>query len=222
MKRRSTLKENRAGSETLARQAYTVLEEMILTLELKPGAILNEQQLIAKTGFGRTPLREALLRLARERLVRVLPRKGIIVSEINPSDFHSLLETRRVIDGLIASQASARATAEQRRRLRELARLMETTAKKNQLREYMRLDQEFDTLVEEACNNPFAVRAVKPLHAHCRRFWFQYRHAGDLMRAAHLHSVLMKSIADGNRKKAAIASSALVDYLAEFARESIA
>jgi DNA-binding GntR family transcriptional regulator len=132
-----------------------------------------------------------------------------------------LLDTRRVLDSLIASQATKRATTRQRNRLKDLAGSIEGAARKNHLREYMQLDQEFDRLVEEACNNPFAVRAVKPLHAHCRRFWFQYYHAGDLIKAAHLHSRLMKSIAAGEQNKSAAASSALVDYLAEFTRQTM-
>ena len=208
-------------SETLARQAYAVLQEMILTLDLKPGAVINEKSLIEQTGFGRTPLREALLRLARERLVRVLPRKGIIVSEINPADFTALLETRSVLDELIALRAAKRVTGEQRTRLKDIASRMESAAKKNQLRDYMRLDEEFDTLIEEACRNPFAVRAVKPLHAHCRRFWFQYQHAGDLAKAARLHMSLMKSISASESKKISTASSQLIGYLSDFTRTAI-
>src|SRR5262249_44413337 len=71
-------------AESLTEQAYRVIEEQIVTLRLKPGDILSEQLLSTTTRFGRTPIREALQRLAREGLITILPRKGILVSDINP------------------------------------------------------------------------------------------------------------------------------------------
>ena len=70
--------------ETLTDLAYRQIEERIVTLRLKPGEVLSEQWLSATLKIGRTPIREALQRLALEGLVRILPRKGILVSEITP------------------------------------------------------------------------------------------------------------------------------------------
>src|SRR5271167_4097719 len=71
-------------AQTLTEQAYRLIVEQIVTLRLKPGEILSEQGLSATIRIGRTPIREALQRLAREGLVTILPRKGILVSDINP------------------------------------------------------------------------------------------------------------------------------------------
>src|SRR5262245_66544621 len=71
-------------AESMTEQAYRIIEEQIVTLRLKPGEVLSEQLLSATCGFGRTPIREALQRLAREGLITVLPRKGILVSDLNP------------------------------------------------------------------------------------------------------------------------------------------
>ena len=68
---------------SLTNQAYARLEELIVTLQLAPGEVVSEAALSDKVGIGRTPIREALHRLARERLVTILPRRGIIVTEIN-------------------------------------------------------------------------------------------------------------------------------------------
>ncbi|MFZ0100934.1 MAG: GntR family transcriptional regulator, partial [Pseudolabrys sp.] len=65
-------------NETLTEQAYRLIEEQIVTLRLKPGDVLSEQMLSATFDIGRTPIREALQRLAREGLITVLPRKGIL------------------------------------------------------------------------------------------------------------------------------------------------
>src|SRR5512140_525983 len=207
--------------ETLARKAYTVLEELILTLALQPGSVVTERELIRLTRLGRTPLREALLRLSRERLVEVLPRKGILISDINIAQYLSLLEVRRVIDRLIAENAAKRASADQREELRRIAAAMEQEAVHKHLVEFMRLDRAFDAVVETAARNNFAVSAVKPLHAHCRRFWYLYHHNGDLAKAAGLHSRLMRAIAVGNQREAGKASDALLDYLERFTKQTL-
>ncbi len=209
------------ANETLARKAYAMLEELILTLALQPGSVVTERELIRLTRLGRTPLREALLRLGRERLVEVLPRKGILISDINIAQYLSLLEVRRVIDRLIAENAARRASADQREELRQIASAMEQEAARKHLVEFMRLDRAFDAVVETAARNSFAVSAVKPLHAHCRRFWYLYRHNGDLAKAAGLHSRLMRAIAAGNAREAGRASDALLDYLERFTKQTL-
>jgi DNA-binding GntR family transcriptional regulator len=87
--------------ETLTERAYRAIEEQIVTLRLKPGDILSEQMLSAACAIGRTPIREALQRLAREGLVTILPRKGILVSDINPRHQLLLLEVRRELERLL-------------------------------------------------------------------------------------------------------------------------
>jgi DNA-binding GntR family transcriptional regulator len=81
--------------ETLTERAYRVIEEQIVTLRLKPGEILSEQMLSATYKFGRTPIREALQRLAREGLITIFPRKGILVSDLNPRNQLLVLEVSR-------------------------------------------------------------------------------------------------------------------------------
>jgi DNA-binding GntR family transcriptional regulator len=82
---------------SLTDRAYRDLEEMIVTLQLLPGSAVSETALSQRLGIGRTPIREALQRLARERLVTILPRRGIIVSEINVKSQLRLLEVRREV-----------------------------------------------------------------------------------------------------------------------------
>lgn len=210
-----------SGKMSLAEQAYTRLEEMIVTLELPPGSVVSEADLSRRTKIGRTPLREALQRLLVQNLVAMLPRRGMMVSEINFVDYLALLETRRVLDRLVVTKAARRASPDQRQRLRTIASAMSAAASVGDMTEFMRIDREFDHLVESASRNAFALQASVPLHAHCRRFWYYYRHNGDLTRAARLHSNLMQALADSNEEAAGEASDALVDYLEEFARSAL-
>src|SRR4030095_11590787 len=86
--------------DTLTEQAYRLIEEQIVTLRLRPGDVLSEQMLSATFKIGRTPIREALQRLAREGLITVLPRKGILVSDINPRSQLLVVGVRRQIEHL--------------------------------------------------------------------------------------------------------------------------
>src|SRR5258708_6689924 len=88
---------------SLTEQAYRALEEQIVTLKIAPGTVVSEAILGQRLGIGRTPIREALWRLARERLVTIIPHRGIIVSEINIKLQLRLLELRRVV-GRLASR----------------------------------------------------------------------------------------------------------------------
>ncbi len=203
---------------SLAEEAYVRLEEMIVTLDLPPGGVFSEADLGRKVRIGRTPLREALQRLQAQRLVTTLPRRGVVVSDINIVDYLAVLETRRVLDRLVAMKAARRASPAQRRMLEETAGAMQAAAAAGDMAEFMRLDNGFDRLVESASRSAFALQALVPLHAHCRRFWYLYRHSGDLPRAAELHAAMMRAVAAADEQSAGRASDALVDYLEEFAK----
>src|SRR5215510_4812555 len=118
-------------SRTLTEQAYNQLEEMIVTLKLAPGAVLSEQALSAELGIGRTPIREALQRLAIEGLVLVLPRKAIIVTDTDPRKQLLVLEVRRELERLLARCGAERASLEERQQFQAIADGMDTAAGSN-------------------------------------------------------------------------------------------
>ena len=209
------------SAESLAAQAYRLIEEMIVTLELAPGVNVTEKDLSVRLRIGRTPIREALQRLATERLVTAVPRHGILVAEINLSEHLALLEARRALDGLIANRAAARATAIQRDRLRDLSTKIVEAAAIPDVAEFMRADGEADSIVAQASRNVFAVQATTPFHTHCRRFWFMYKESGDLTESATLHRALFTAVADKDERGATAASDALLDYLVAFARQAL-
>ncbi len=206
---------------SLADQAYTLIEEMIVTLKLPPGHVFSESDLSIQTGIGRTPIREALQRLASGHLVATIPRRGVMVTEVNITEHLAILETRRVLDRLIAVKAARRASADQCDLIRELALAIRKAAGEEDIPEFMRLDREFDQQVGEASRNLYATRACAPLHAHCRRFWYLNRHNGDLTRSAALHGALMFAVADRNEAEAATCSDRLIDYLETFTRAEL-
>src|SRR5215210_9379864 len=209
-------------TETLTEQAYRVIEEQIVTLRLKPGDVLSEQMLSASFDIGRTPIREALQQLAREGLVTILPRKGILVSDLNPRNQLLVLEVRRELERLLSRSGAERATQAQRAQFREIARGMEHAAKTNDDIVFMRLDRELNRLVIEAAHNDYAARSMKLLQGLSRRFWYMhYRMAADLPLCARLHAQQARSIAKGDATLAARASDKLMDYTESFTRATL-
>ncbi|ACL63046.1 GntR family transcriptional regulator [Methylobacterium nodulans] len=207
---------------SLAEQAYHQLEELITTLALPPGTVLAEQGLAQRLQIGRTPIREALQRLARDGLVVVIPRRGILVSEINLRTQLRLLETRRVLEHLIARLAAERATAEERRAFAEIAANMRAAADAADDIAFMRLDRQFNELAAAASRNEFAVRSLNSMAALSRRFWYQhYKEAADLPLAANLHAEVCEAIAKRDVKAAGEASDRLMDYIDSFARKTL-
>lgn len=221
---RSVRKGERANlaPETLTEQAYRLIEERIVTLRLKPGDVISEQILSATFKIGRTPIREALQRLAREGLVTVLPRKGILVSDINPRNQLLVLEVRREIERLLSRAGAERANQQQRDRLTEIAQGMDRAAKSNDDIAFMRLDRELNRLMIEAAHNDYAARSMKLLQGLSRRFWYMhYRDAADLPLCARLHANQARAIAQGNGEAAARATDKLMDYVENFTRATV-
>jgi DNA-binding GntR family transcriptional regulator len=211
-----------APAQSLTDLAYMHLEEMIVTLKLAPGAVVSEAELSVLTGIGRTPIREALQRLARERLVSILPRRGIIVSEINVGNQLRLLEVRRVLERLIARSAARRATPAERERFRTLARDFEKSAKNDDDVTFMRTDREFNTLCSAASHNEFAAGAMSLMHSLSRRFWYiHYKQAADMPLTAKLHADIARAIAEEDEEAAAKASDKLLDVIEKFTRDTV-
>jgi DNA-binding GntR family transcriptional regulator len=222
VRRRGPAAPDPADTTPLADRAWRALEEDIVTLRIAPGSVVSEAGLSAQLGLGRTPVREALQRLATEGLVQILPRRGIIVTEIDVAAQLRLLEVRREIERLLARSAAQRGTPAHRERFSAIADEMETAARRQDDVAFMRLDRAFNLLLLEAAANEFATAAMKMMNGLARRFWFvHYRLVADMPLAARLHAGVARAIAKGDPKAAATASDRLIDYIQDFSRKSI-
>jgi DNA-binding GntR family transcriptional regulator len=207
------------GSRSLTEQAYGKIEELIVTLRLQPGEVLSESALSARLGIGRTPIREAIQRLAGEGLVTVLPRKGLLVSDINPRRQLLLLELRREVERLLARKAAVRQTDEERSEFLAIAAGMEAAGERQDDISFIRLDGALNRLISQAGHNDYASRAMRSLQGLSRRFWYKhYREAADLPLCARLHAEQARSIALGDPERAAAATDRLMDYVETFTR----
>ena len=207
---------------SLVERIYADLESKIVTLELPPGALLSELAIGREFGVSRTPVGEALQRLAREGLVTVLPRRGIVVTEISVSDQLRLLEFRREIAKFIARTGAKRANAAERDALRQVSKAFLQAADKRNEAAVLAADKAFHDLFATCAHNNFAATAMGPLDSLSRRFFYVHKLVvGNIQLSAKLHANIAQAIADGDPQAAEDAADALADYLDEFARSTL-
>jgi DNA-binding GntR family transcriptional regulator len=202
--------------------AYEQIEEAIVTLRLPPGTAVSEQSLSDMTGIGRTPIREAVQRLAREHLILVLPQRGLLVSAIDLSKQLKLLETRRELERLVCRSAAKRVTDEERRHFARLAGEFQAAAETKDDRAFMTTDREFNELCLAAARNEFAEGALRSLHGLSRRFWYvHYKQSADLPEMARLHAALATAISNADVPGAGMALDKRLDNIEAFARATV-
>jgi DNA-binding GntR family transcriptional regulator len=222
-----TLTETLTASETgdhtsLTERAYGEIEELIVTLRLPPGSVLSEGSLASSLGIGRTPVREALQRLSLEGLVLILPRRGVLVSEINVRSQLELLKVRREIERLMVKLAAERTTSGERNHFIALAAALRAAGGNHDHVGFMRLDHQFNHHVAVTCRNEYARRAMGLMQGLSRRFWYMhYQQALDLERSAGLHATIAEGVGQRDPDAAAKACDEHIDYVESFTRGSL-
>ncbi|RCW80372.1 GntR family transcriptional regulator [Phyllobacterium bourgognense] len=199
--------------ESLAELAYRQLEEMIVTLKLEPGSIVNERALTDITGMGRTPVREAVQKLAWEGLMEIRPRSGIAIAPLNLQDFGKILDTREGVERVLARDAARYGAALHHKRLREASDAMSTALASDDVGRFLMADKIFDTVLGQAAENPFAARLASPLQTHSRRFWFRLQRPGSLQQSGGAHKALIDAIIAGAPDRASEEATKLIDHL---------
>ncbi|MGO4642148.1 GntR family transcriptional regulator [Mesorhizobium sp. 2RAF45] len=190
-------------SEPAASRAYRVLEHMIVTLELAPSSFVTEGALIEKLDLGRTPVREAIQRLAWEGLLDVRPRAGIAIAPLHPGDWLRVLDARRGVEVVLARSAARFVTREAADLFHEAALAMQKAVISGNVLAFIQADKALDEALAMAADNRFAARLAAPLQTHSRRFWFRYKADTGLAESAEHHVALIRSILDGDEEAAA-------------------
>ncbi len=157
---------------SLSEQAYQKLRHMIVRLDFAPGDVLSEEALRELLGIGRTPIREALQRLAREHFVTVIPRRGMFVSGIDVSELSMLFETRTVLEPYAARLAAARGTSAHWQTMDEA--LSETPAAAGDPETLMAIDRRCHEIMWAAADNRFLLDTLDMLYAQSDRLWHLY------------------------------------------------
>ncbi len=188
-------------AESLSKQAYQRIRRMILTLELPPGAVVNEAELIRRLRIGRTPIREALQRLASEHFVSVVPRKGMFVAVLEMDELPMLFETRAVLEPYAARLAARNGKDAHWKRMDSvLARADGTTTAKRLLD----IDRHCHEIMWEAAGNRFLTGTLDALYAQSERTWHIYLSGvEDMAGAVAEHRELLDILRNGDGDRAA-------------------
>ena len=189
---------------SLADQAFYAIRELIVTLELPPGSVVSERELMTRLGLGRTPVREALRDLARGRLVEVYPRRGMFVSGVDVGDIAGLSEARLVLESQAARLAAERSTPADRAETEALLDAVARLADEPDERHLIELDQRIHRHVYRAAHNPFVEATLEEYYVLALRIWFLAldRVADRLDRSVHEHRELLEAIRDGEPARA--------------------
>jgi DNA-binding GntR family transcriptional regulator len=190
-------------ARSLSDEAYYRIRDLIVSLELRPGSIVNERDLMERLGLGRTPVREALRTLAQERLVDVYPRRGIFVSGVNARDLASLSEVRAELESHAAALAAERATTDERAAANELIADLERTAGERDERKLIDLDQRIHRHVYRCTHNPYLEATLNEYFVLTLRIWFlALDRVARLDDAVLEHRELLEAIRDGDGDRA--------------------
>lgn len=185
----------RERPRSLAEEAYERLVRKITRLEAEPGSVLVERDLMAEFGIGRTPLREAMQRLAIERLVNHLPNRGMFVSEITAASVQQIYEFRAMLDGQAAWLAAMRATPEQVRALDALQHELVAATEERDIDGYVEADRDFYRVLGEAAHNDWIADSIPRIfNLHLRLWFFISRRLGHWEDIARSHEVMTRDV----------------------------
>lgn len=188
-------------------EAYQRIKQQIVSLQLPPGAIIVEADLQRELGLGRTPIREALQRLAQERLVVVLPRRGMFVADIGITDLQRLFEIRLALEDLAVRLAAQRGTEAHWRRMEAALAVMpaaddDPSAIDNEA--LIAIDEACHEIIYDAADNVFLRDTLVTTYALSLRLWyFSLSRIGDMRSALAEHQHILDALRAGDADESA-------------------
>jgi len=200
-------------SELLADRAYAALRDRIVALRIAPGAPINEDALGRELDMGRTPVREAIKRLALENLVTVFPRRGTFASDINITDLAHISDVRQQLEGHAAYRAAERLTAASRDELAGLLVRLDAPGPATR-EELMQLDAEIHRFVHRCTANPYLEETLARYFNLSLRIWhLALERLPDLAGRVHEHGAMLEAIAAHDPERA---RAIMIDHVKTF------
>lgn len=207
------------AGENQADLAYHAIEDLIVTMRLAPGARVVDAALMKELPYGRTPLREAMMRLAADQLLVAQPRRGMLVRELSFASQMKVYETRRALELVLVPAAARRRNASQARALDDIAARFRSQLGSKDPHGLLLTDRSFIGLLVEMSGNPF-MRQLLPLYSLSRRFWLAYRELfarrfrdEDL---TEFHISISEAVIAGDDQMALRRVTAFLDYVEEY------
>jgi len=194
--------------------AYDEIRKLIVTCELRPGQPLTVTDLAEALNIGRTPVIQAIDRLAVDGLVDVMPRKGIVVSPVSLDDFMEVIEMRMVNETAAVRWAAERASRAEIAMMEANLAAIWQAAKDRNIEEFISLDRDFHRLITQSASNRILGDVLSSLHDKALRFWFISLKAPDHnIRVCEQHAAVIEGIKSGNLD---VAEKAMREHIASF------
>lgn len=204
----------------LREQAYQEIKQRILTCEFAPGEFLNESYLQDELSLGRSPINQALHRLAVEGLVDIYPRKGVMVSQLSLNEVIEMIEVRLVNECMAVRLATERAQASEIEAMREILSETPKAIENRDLTALMRIDLRFHNAITAASRNRVLSDILSGLHERQARFWFLSLSAKEQMtRAYEEHLEIVEAI---SQRDSALAEQAMIRHVENFRKNIVA
>ena len=201
----------------LADRAYEELRDRLVTLQIKPGEPIDEERLGTELEMGRTPIREAIKRLALENLVTVFPRRGTFAAEINITDLAHITDVRQALEGQAAYRAAERLTDAQRIEVNQLLDELRASRGSDDMPALMALDTRVHRFLYEAAGNPFLEETLaRYLNLSLRIWYLVIDRLPHMFQRVHEHEPLLEAIAARNPE---LARDIVAGHVATFESE---
>jgi DNA-binding GntR family transcriptional regulator len=207
---------------SLADKAYQTLVGKIVTLELHPGSVLTETQLMQDMRIGRTPIREAVQRLIAEGLVTHLPHRGMLVGEIRAADVQQINEFRAEIEGLAARLAATRMGQAQLDELQRMHGALDRSMLDLDSETFVEQDRMFHALLARGAENRYLEDVLTKLYnLHLRVWYYLFRKQGGLRETVQEHQEVIEALVRRDPEEAELAMRRYVMRLARKIRDVI-
>ena len=206
----------RRGMQNQVDLAHDRIEELIVNCKLRPGRFLAMQDLQDQVGLGRTPVHQAIGRLAADTLIIVRPRHGIQIAPIDLARERVLLQLRKDMERFVIRLASERSGPSQRNHMLHLRRSLLDHREHMTLAQFNVIDRRVNRLLLAAAAEPFVEHALRPLQTIFRRIgWLYHSHAGppDLHETIDAHVRVLDAVANRHVDQANAASDELIDFV---------
>lgn len=188
---------------SLSQQAYECIKRKIVSLVLPPGSVIDEPALRQELNLGRTPIREALQRLALEKLVVIVPRRGMFVSEIGLKDLQQLFEVRLTLECLAARYAAQRGSIHHWQKMAAVLAEMPAESEPVDNEILITVDERCHYIMYDAAGNEFLADTLKTMYSLSLRLWyFMLSQIGDMRQAILEHQNILDALKNGDADEA--------------------
>jgi DNA-binding GntR family transcriptional regulator len=209
-----------AATRLVAERAYLELRDRIVTLSLAPGSALREDELMTEMSIGRTPLREAVKRLALENLLSVQPRRGTFVSDVEAADIVNITEVRAELEGYAAELAALRMDPVARAAAEELLKEVDQLTKPDDNDRLMRFDERIHRFTWDSCGNQYLAETLERYFTLSLRIWYLVLdRVPGLGHSVHDQAHLLEALLD---RDGARARTVMREHVLAFQREILA